>query len=164
MLRKINSFFFDFSEPLCSTKRVSTNLLGKKIVFFQLLLKLNKNQDVTAAKTIYVGNLPFNIREEILWEFFTKLGEVKRIITGINRIDLSQCGVCFVEFYHSKTTVMCLKKNGLKLKNRFLRIDLDEGFYEGRQFGRGKKGGQLLEEIGFSKKKQKFLKKGGRQF
>jgi hypothetical protein len=40
-----------------------------------------------------------------------------------------------------------------------LKIDLDEGFNEGRQFGRGKRGGQLMEDSYSFKKKQRFLKK-----
>jgi len=106
-----------------------------------------------------VGNLNFNIREEIIWDFFTRCGEIRRIITGINRIDLSQCGFCFIEFSNIKTPIICfINKNGLTLNKRRLRIDLDQGFIEGRQFGRGRKGGQLLEDLENLKRKQKFLK------
>jgi nuclear cap-binding protein subunit 2 len=33
--------------------------------------------------------------------------------------------------------------NGIKLDDRAIRADLDVGFSEGRQFGRGKSGGQV---------------------
>lgn len=33
--------------------------------------------------------------------------------------------------------------NGTKLDNRQLRVDIDYGFEEGRQFGRGRSGGQV---------------------
>ena len=105
-----------------------------------------------------MGNLNFNIREEIIWDFFTRCGEIRRIITGINRIDLSQCGFCFIEFSNIKTPIICfIYKNGLTLNKRRLRIDLDQGFIEGRQFGRGRKGGLLLEDLENLKRKQKFL-------
>jgi nuclear cap-binding protein subunit 2 len=36
--------------------------------------------------------------------------------------------------------------NGTKLDNRVIRTDLDPGFREGRQYGRGKFGGQVRDE------------------
>jgi nuclear cap-binding protein subunit 2 len=112
------------------------------------------------STTIYVGNLSFKIWEEKIWEFFSKIGEIKRIITGINRIDLSPCGFCFVEFYHSKFGIFCiLNLNGLKLNSRVLKVDIDEGFKEGRQYGRGKEGGQLKEDLKIPQKLSRFLKK-----
>lgn len=36
--------------------------------------------------------------------------------------------------------------NGTKLDERVIRCDLDPGFKEGRQFGRGKSGGQVRDE------------------
>lgn len=35
---------------------------------------------------------------------------------------------------------------GTKLDERIIRTDLDPGFEEGRQFGRGKSGGQVRDE------------------
>jgi nuclear cap-binding protein subunit 2 len=35
---------------------------------------------------------------------------------------------------------------GTKLDERVIRTDLDEGFIEGRQYGRGKSGGQVRDE------------------
>jgi len=40
-----------------------------------------------------------------------------------------------------------------------LKIDLDEGFTEGRQFGRGKRGGQMMEDPRPINKKTKVFKK-----
>ena len=36
--------------------------------------------------------------------------------------------------------------NGTRLDNRIIRCDWDAGFIEGRQFGRGKSGGQIRDE------------------
>ncbi|KAK3748628.1 hypothetical protein QZH41_016679 [Actinostola sp. cb2023] len=36
--------------------------------------------------------------------------------------------------------------NGTRLDNRIIRTDFDQGFSEGRQFGRGKSGGQVRDE------------------
>jgi len=119
-----------------------------------------KNYNKIKSTTLYIGNLAFKVREEKLWGFFTGFGEIKRIITGINRIDLSQCGFCFIEFCNPKISIICFVNcNGVQLYNRALKIDLDEGFNEGRQFGRGKRGGQLMEDSYPFKKKLRFLKK-----
>ena len=36
--------------------------------------------------------------------------------------------------------------NGMKLDDRQIRLDRDPGFLEGRQYGRGKSGGQVRDE------------------
>lgn len=36
--------------------------------------------------------------------------------------------------------------NGTRLDDRIVRVDWDAGFIEGRQFGRGKSGGQVRDE------------------
>lgn len=36
--------------------------------------------------------------------------------------------------------------NGTRLDDRIIRVDWDTGFIEGRQFGRGKSGGQVRDE------------------
>lgn len=33
----------------------------------------------------------------------------------------------------------------MKLDERYIRVDLDPGFREGRQFGRGRRGGQVYK-------------------
>lgn len=102
----------------------------------------------------------FSVREEKLWDFFSKIGEIKRVILGINRINFSPCGFCFIEFCHPKINIdYFINTNGLIFNGRPLKIDLDPGFREGRQFGRGKKGGQAKEELYNFEKKQKFLKR-----
>lgn len=37
--------------------------------------------------------------------------------------------------------------NGTKLDERLVRTDLDPGFKEGRQYGRGRSGGQVLQSL-----------------
>jgi nuclear cap-binding protein subunit 2 len=37
--------------------------------------------------------------------------------------------------------------NGTKIDNRKIHVAIDFGFYEGRQYGRGKSGGSKREEI-----------------
>ncbi|TKX20765.1 nuclear cap-binding protein subunit 2 [Elsinoe australis] len=99
------------------------------------------------ATTLYVGNLSFYTTEEQIHELFSKCGEIKRIIMGLDRFQKTPCGFCFVEYYTHNDALDCLKYvGGTKLDERIIRTDLDEGFIDGRQYGRGKSGGQVRDE------------------
>ncbi|KAJ2096343.1 nuclear cap binding complex subunit [Coemansia sp. S100] len=66
---------------------------------------------------------------------------------GLSRTDKTPCGFCFVEYYTHENALECMKYvNGTKLDDRIVRTDLDPGFKEGRQFGRGRSGGQVRDE------------------
>ncbi|KAG1458406.1 hypothetical protein G6F56_006403 [Rhizopus delemar] len=103
--------------------------------------------DLSTTATLYVGNLSFFTTEEQIYELFSKCGEIKRIIMGLDRNQKTPCGFCFVEYYHRSNALECMKyANGTKLDERIIRCDLDPGFKEGRQFGRGRSGGQVRDE------------------
>lgn len=105
------------------------------------------------SKTIYVTNIPENIKEERLWHLFSMVGSVKRVIMGVNKSHLTFCGFCFVEFDElaSADDSIVFFKDYL-LDGKFLRIDKDIGYSETRQFGRGAFGGTLR---GDSKKRRR---------
>ena len=48
--------------------------------------------------TLYVGNLAFFTTEEQIYELFSKAGELKRIIMGLDKFKKTPCGFCFVEY------------------------------------------------------------------
>eukprot|EP00123_Amoebidium_parasiticum_P010737 comp20283_c0_seq1/m.25445 comp20283_c0_seq1/g.25445 ORF comp20283_c0_seq1/g.25445 comp20283_c0_seq1/m.25445 type:complete len:230 (-) comp20283_c0_seq1:89-778(-) len=97
--------------------------------------------------TLYVGNLSFYTTEEQIYELFSKCGEVKRIIMGLDRFRKTPCGFCFVEYYTRKDAEDCMKYvSQTRLDDRVIRCDWDAGFEEGRQYGRGKSGGQVRDE------------------
>ncbi|KAH7115801.1 nuclear cap-binding protein subunit 2 [Dendryphion nanum] len=99
------------------------------------------------ATTLYVGNLSFYTTEEQIHELFSKCGEIKRLVMGLDRFQKTPCGFCFVEYYTHQDALDCMKYiGGTKLDERIIRTDLDEGFAEGRQYGRGKSGGQVRDE------------------
>ncbi|EGO57905.1 hypothetical protein NEUTE1DRAFT_146404 [Neurospora tetrasperma FGSC 2508] len=92
------------------------------------------------ATTLYVGNLQ-------VYELFSKCGEIKRLVMGLDRLQKTPCGFCFVEYYTHQDALDCMKYiGGTKLDERIIRTDLDPGFEEGRQYGRGKSGGQVRDE------------------
>ncbi len=69
---------------------------------------------------------------------------MSRVIIGLDRNNKTPCGFCFVT-YHRRCDALAAVKylNGTKLDNRQLRVDIDYGFEEGRQYGRGRSGGQV---------------------
>ncbi|KAK4502959.1 hypothetical protein PRZ48_006386 [Zasmidium cellare] len=99
------------------------------------------------ATTLYVGNLSFYTTEEQIHSLFSTCGEIKRLVMGLDRFSKTPCGFCFVEYYTHEDALDCLKYvGGTKLDERIIRADLDEGFSEGRQYGRGRSGGQVRDE------------------
>nr|POF07126.1 nuclear cap-binding protein subunit 2 [Quercus suber] len=104
-------------------------------------------EKLSDATTLYVGNLSFYTTEEQIHALFAKCGELKRLVMGLDRFSKTPCGFCFVEYYTHADALDCLKYvGGTKLDERIIRCDLDEGFAEGRQYGRGKSGGQVRDE------------------
>jgi len=72
---------------------------------------------------------------------------IKRVIMGLDRNTRTPCGFCFVEYYtHAEALASMRYVSGTKLDERIIRCDLDLGYKEGRQFGRGKSGGQVRDE------------------
>eukprot|EP01059_Diplonema_ambulator_P036526 TRINITY_DN9124_c0_g1_i1.p1 TRINITY_DN9124_c0_g1~~TRINITY_DN9124_c0_g1_i1.p1 ORF type:complete len:247 (+),score=38.92 TRINITY_DN9124_c0_g1_i1:41-742(+) len=101
------------------------------------------------SKTVYVGNLSFNINEQFLHDLFSSVGEVTDIIMGLDRIKKSPCGFCFVEYATHGEADDCVKYlNGRKICNRAVRVDWDLGNVrkENRYWGRGASGGQVRDE------------------
>lgn len=58
----------------------------------------------TLAKstTLYIGNLSFFTTEEQIHELFSRAGDVKRIIMGLDAVKKTPCGFCFVLYYARK--------------------------------------------------------------
>eukprot|EP00771_Trimastix_marina_P001876 gnl/Trimastix_PCT/2983.p1 GENE.gnl/Trimastix_PCT/2983~~gnl/Trimastix_PCT/2983.p1 ORF type:complete len:202 (+),score=22.11 gnl/Trimastix_PCT/2983:61-606(+) len=103
---------------------------------------------IRSSTTLYVGNLSFYTTEEQIYSLFSMCGEVKRIVMGLDRFKKTPCGFCFVEYYNRKDAEDCIRYiNGTRLDDRPIRVDIDYGFTEQRQFGRGKSGGQVRDEM-----------------
>ena len=66
---------------------------------------------------------------------------------GLDKFQKTPCGFCFVEYYSpDDTEAACRYLNNLRLDDRQIRLDRDPGFVEGRQYGRGKSGGQVTSQ------------------
>lgn len=99
------------------------------------------------SSTLYVGNLSFSTRVCHLKALFSNIGAVKSINMGIDRNLKTPCGFAFVEYYrraHALSAIAYL--SGTKLDEKVIRVELDAGFKPGREYGRGKKGGQVRDD------------------
>ncbi|EFX66775.1 hypothetical protein DAPPUDRAFT_231808 [Daphnia pulex] len=109
--------------------------------------RVEQERLLSQSCTLYVGNLSFFTTEEQIHELFGKCGDVKRIIMGLDKFTRTPCGFCFVEFYLRNDSENAIRfVNGTRLDDRIVRTDWDAGFIEGRQYGRGKTGGQVRDE------------------
>ena len=99
------------------------------------------------SRTVYIGNLSFYTTEAQIYELCGRLGPVKRVVMGLNRHSKTPCGFCFVEHFTAEAALENVARiTGLVLDDRILRAELDFGFREGRQFGRGQSGGQVRDD------------------
>ncbi|XP_055326937.1 nuclear cap-binding protein subunit 2 [Sitodiplosis mosellana] len=97
--------------------------------------------------TLYVGNMSFYTTEEQIHELFSRCGDIRRIIMGLDKYKKTPCGFCFLEYYVRDDAENAMRYiNGTRLDDRIVRVDWDAGFIEGRQYGRGKSGGQVRDE------------------
>uniref|UniRef100_A0A2I3SF88 Nuclear cap-binding protein subunit 2 n=1 Tax=Pan troglodytes TaxID=9598 RepID=A0A2I3SF88_PANTR len=101
----------------------------------------NEEQEKLLKKscTLYVGNLSFYTTEEQIYELFSKSGDIKKIIMGLDKSEKT---------YYSRADAENAMRyiNGTRLDDRIIRTDWDAGFKEGRQYGRGRSGGQVRDE------------------
>ncbi|DBB10024.1 hypothetical protein WJX82_001006 [Trebouxia sp. C0006] len=99
------------------------------------------------STTVYIGNLAFTTSDFQLYELFSKAGDIKRLIMGLDATKKTPCGFCFVSYFTRKDAEAAVKYiNGSMMDGRSIRVDHDWGFVEGRQFGRGRSGGQVRDE------------------
>ena len=101
------------------------------------------------SKIVYVGNLSFYTSEAQIIASFQRAGPVRRVIMGLNRHTRTPCGFCFVEYFTNEAALDCIAHvSGTTLDDRVIRCELDFGFREGRQFGRGASGVAIDGEVG----------------
>ncbi|XP_039037936.1 nuclear cap-binding protein subunit 2-like isoform X2 [Hibiscus syriacus] len=91
--------------------------------------------------------MSFYTTEEQVYELFSRAGEIKKINMGLDKNSKTPCGFCFVLYYSREDAEDAVKYiSGTILDDRPIRVDFDWGFVEGRQWGRGRSGGQVRDE------------------
>jgi len=102
---------------------------------------------LSGSNTLYIGNISYYTTEEQVYELFSRAGDIRRVIMGLDRFKKTPCGFCFVEYYTREDAENAVRYiNATRLDDRIIRADWDVGFVEGRQYGRGKHGGQVRDE------------------
>eukprot|EP00928_Gymnodinium_smaydae_P054937 TRINITY_DN3861_c0_g1_i1.p1 TRINITY_DN3861_c0_g1~~TRINITY_DN3861_c0_g1_i1.p1 ORF type:complete len:275 (-),score=64.00 TRINITY_DN3861_c0_g1_i1:112-858(-) len=100
------------------------------------------------SRTLYVGNLSFFTNEDQIHELFSRCGEVKKVVMGLNRFKKSPCGFCFVEYFtHEQAAQAVNLLNKTMFDERLIRVDWDAGLTDGRQYGRGESGDQWRDDF-----------------
>ena len=111
--------------------------------------KENIDKDkLKTSSTIYIGNLSFHTTETQLYQLFSFCGKIKRVIMGLNRLNRKPCGFAFIEYMDKESAKLAKATlTGTLLDRKLIRVDVDIGFEEGRQYGKGKFGNQIRDEI-----------------
>ena len=61
--------------------------------------RVQQDRALLHTATLYVGNLSFYTTEEQVLDLFGRVGDVKRVIMGLDKQTRTPCGFCFVEYY-----------------------------------------------------------------
>jgi nuclear cap-binding protein subunit 2 len=80
---------------------------------------------------------------------------------GLDRIKKTPCGFAFVIYKRRKDALNAMLLSGSRLDGRVIRVELDAGFQPGRQYGRGKKGGQVRDDVTNKRRKSDASEGGG---
>ena len=115
--------------------------------YYRYKQNIDKEQ-LKNSSTIYIGNLSYNTTEFQLYQLFSFCGKIKRVIMGLNRFTKSPCGFAFIEFLEKESALIARKTLfSTIIDGKEIRVDMDVGFEEGRQYGRGKSGCQRRDEM-----------------
>jgi len=89
--------------------------------------RFGSDQELKNSKSVFVGNLSYNIREAELREYMEQCGPVKTVSVGTSHTGQSK-GYGFVEFEERRDAEEAiLKYDGLDIDGRKLRLDWDIG-------------------------------------
>lgn len=100
------------------------------------------------SRTVYVGNLAFVTTDVQLYSAFSRCGAIDRVVMGINRETKAPCGFAFIIFMRRADAVEAVGAlNNAVLDERIVKVEMDKGFHEGKQYGRGATGGQVRDEL-----------------
>lgn len=99
------------------------------------------------SSTLYIGNMAFSTRSYNVLSLFSQIGPVRKVVMGEDRFLKTPCGFGFVEYVHRNDALLAVSNlSSTKLDGRIIRVELDAGFQPGRQYGRGKSGGQVRDD------------------
>jgi len=87
-----------------------------------------RDRERANSKTLFIGNLSYNIRERELYDIMRRYGSVRNVTVGYNRRTGGSRGYAFVEFESRRDAEDAFSKfQGYSLDGRRLRLDWDVG-------------------------------------
>ena len=76
---------------------------------------------------LYVGNIPYTLKEDDVREIFTKIGKVFSVKIITDRMDGRSKGFGFVEMGDSNSAMEAAQQlNGFEIDGRKLRVDISQ--------------------------------------
>ncbi|RKP25146.1 hypothetical protein SYNPS1DRAFT_16106, partial [Syncephalis pseudoplumigaleata] len=105
-----------------------------------------RREQSEASDTLFVGNLPFSVTEDSVWEVFGHYGEVKGVRLPTDRETGDFKGFGYVQFVSQESAAKVMADSYVELSGRKLRLDYaagrsSDGAAGGRGGGRGGRGG-----------------------
>lgn len=87
--------------------------------------KTNTRNTATLSKTVYIGNLQYNINEKSLKEIFCEYGKVKFVNILKKPGTEKNKGIAFIKMYDAKAAEMAVKElDGAELDGRTVKVSL----------------------------------------
>lgn len=131
----------------------NSSLFEGKHIRVDLAAKDRKND---TKKSVFIGNLPFNISEEIVWEFFGTCGQVTNVRLVRDRKTNLGKGFGYVTFADKSSIELALQLVGTECAGRQIRISkcTKEGYHKETQLHKLKRNAQNNpEDLEKAKKK-----------
>ncbi|KAL6064715.1 RNP-1 like protein RNA-binding protein [Balamuthia mandrillaris] len=92
-------------------------------------------RDKRDSTTLFIGNLPYHMRERDLGREFERCGPIRQVTVGYNKRTGQSKGYAFVEYEHRRDAEDAYERyNGYNLDGRRLRIDWDVGLNRKQNF------------------------------
>ncbi|KAJ3041770.1 Nucleolar protein 12 [Rhizophlyctis rosea] len=111
--------YADPSSLDAAIKENGTVFMGKHIRVDKVSKEGVKHDPKRSA---FVGNLPFDIDEESLWEFFAECGDVENVRVIRDRSTNVGKGFAYVQFKDRAAVSLAIKKHENELKGRKVRV------------------------------------------
>lgn len=123
-LYSLNFFIYFLKQCLCICKHAMQDWEHRHLFqqYSLLLLSLNtcqryffqgsrseQEKQLRTTSTLYIGNLSFYTTEEQIYELFSRCGDIRRVIMGLDKYKKTPCGFCFVEYYSRSDAENCMR-------------------------------------------------------
>lgn len=84
--------------------------------------RIGKERPGDPKKTVFLGNVPFDVQDNDLWELFSKCGKVDYVRTIRDRSTGCCRGIAYINFVEQDGATLALNLNNTTLKQREIRV------------------------------------------